>query len=110
MGIDIRTPAGMPTALVDIVLGGQIMPSKWLEVKDGKALQTLDLPQTVFGSLEVHAYQMLQGGEIIRDSRVVYVQPRNDLKVTVQQTKPEFAPGEDATIRFEGTDNKGQPT
>jgi hypothetical protein len=110
MTLDIRTSAGMPTVFVDIVRGGQIMLSKWLEVKDGKALQTLDLPQTVFGSLEVHAYQMLQHGEIIRDSRVVYVQPRNDLKVTVQPSKAEFTPGEDATIRFMVTDAAGKPT
>jgi hypothetical protein len=110
LGIDIRTSAGLPTVYVDIVRGGQIMLSKWLEVKDGKALQTLDLPQTVFGSLEVHAYQMLQTGEIIRDSRVVYVQPRNDLKVTVTPGKAEFEPGEDGMIRFHVTDAKGTPT
>src|SRR5206468_8058505 len=52
MAIDIRTSAGMPTVFVDIVRGGQIMLSSWLEVKDGKALQMLDLPQTVFGTLE----------------------------------------------------------
>ena len=109
LGIDIRTSAGMPTVYVDIVRGGQIMLSKWLEVKDGKASQTLDLPQSVFGSLEIHAYQMLQHGEIIRDSRVVYVQPRNDLKVTVQ-AKAEYAPGENGMIRFLVTDAKGKPT
>ena len=108
--IDVRSSAGMPIVYVDIVRGGQIMLSKWLEVKDGKAVQTLDLPQTVFGSLEIHAYQMLQQGEIIRDSRVVYVQPRNDLKVTVQPGKAEFAPGEDAMIRFQVTDALGKPT
>ena len=31
-----------------------------------------------------HAYQMLAGGEVIRDGRVVYVQPANDLKIDVQ--------------------------
>jgi hypothetical protein len=109
LAIDVRTSAGLPTVFVDIVRGGQIMLSKWLEVKDGKALQTLDLPQSVFGSLEVHAYQMLQHGEIIRDSRVVYVQPRTDLKVTVQAGKSEYAPGEDAMIRFIVTDAQGKP-
>ncbi len=109
MAIDVRTSAGMPTVFVDVVRGGQIMLSKWLEVKDGKAAQALDLPPSVFGSLEVHAYQMLQSGEIIRDSRVVYVQPRTDLKVTVQAGKPEFAPGEDAMIRFRVTDAQGKP-
>jgi hypothetical protein len=110
LGIDIRSSAGLPTVFVDIVRGGQIMLSKWLEVKEGKAVQMLDLPQTIFGSLEVHAYQMLSHGEIIRDSRVVYVQPRNDLKVTVEPGKAEHAPGEDGMIRFRVTDAKGKPT
>jgi hypothetical protein len=78
MNVDIRTSAGLPTVYVDIVRGGQIMLSKWLEVKNGAAVHALDLPQSVFGSLEIHAYQMLFHGEIIRDSRVVYVQPTND--------------------------------
>ena len=46
--------------------------------------QRIDLPQNVFGSLEIHAYQMLSHGEIIRDSRVVYVQSRDELKIDVQ--------------------------
>ncbi|MCS7045631.1 MAG: MG2 domain-containing protein [Gemmataceae bacterium] len=109
VNIDIRTSAGLPTVFVDVVRGGQIMLSRWLEVKDGKATQTLDLPPSVYGSLEIHAYQMLAHGEIIRDSRVVYVQPKNDLKIDVQAEK-QYAPGEDARIRFIVTDAAGKPT
>ena len=108
MNIDVRTSAGLPTVYVDIVRGGQIMLSKWLEVKDGGAVQTLDLPPTIFGSLEIHAYQMLYHGEIIRDSRVVYVQPKNDLKVTVTPGKEVHEPGEDGRIRFSVTDHDGK--
>ena len=71
MNIDVRTSAGLPTVYVDIIRGGQVMLSRWYEVKNGQATQRIDLPQNVFGSLEVHAYQMLASGEIIRDSRVV---------------------------------------
>jgi uncharacterized protein YfaS (alpha-2-macroglobulin family) len=110
LGIDVRTSAGLPTAFVDIVRGGQILLSKWVEVKDGKAEVKLDVPPTVFGSLEIHAYQMLQHGEIIRDSRVVYVQPRSDLKIDVQNTKAEYAPGEEGRLRFVVTDSAGKPT
>ncbi len=109
MNIDIRTSAGLPTVYVDIIRGGQVMLSKWLEVKDGAALQILDLPQNVFGSLEVHAYQMLGHGEIIRDSRVVYVQAKNDLKVSVTPGKDVHEPGEDGRIRFQVTDQAGKP-
>ena len=109
MNIDIRTSAGLPTVYVDIIRGGQVMLSKWLEVKDGAALQTLDLPQSVFGSLEIHAYQMLSHGEIIRDSRVVYVQAKNDLKISVLPGKEVHEPGEDGRIRFQVTDQAGKP-
>jgi len=108
--IDVRSSAGMPTAYIDIVRDGQILLSRWVEVKDGKASHRLDVPQTLFGSLEVHAYQMLQSGEIIRDSRVVYVQPRNDLKVTATADQNVYQPGENGRIRFVVTDSNGKPT
>jgi hypothetical protein len=107
---DIRTSAGLPTAYLDIIKGGQTLLTRWLNVKDGKASLNLDLPQNVFGTLEVHAYQMLRSGEIVRDSRVVYVQPKNDLKIDVKAEKGVYAPGENGTIHFQITDASGKPT
>ena len=52
-----------------------------LSASGGKAGYKLDLPPGVFGTLEVHAYQVLHTGEVIRDTRVVYVNPANDLKI-----------------------------
>jgi hypothetical protein len=110
MNVDIRTSAGLPTVYLDIIRGGQIMLSRWFEVKDGQAAQQIDLPTSIFGSLEIHAYQMLASGEIIRDSRVAYVQPSNDLKVEVQPDKSVYLPGESGRIRFLVTDQQGKPT
>jgi hypothetical protein len=109
INVDIRTSAGLPTVYLDIVRGGQIMLSRWLEVKEGQAARQIDLPPSVFGSLEVHAYQMLASGEIIRDSRVAYVQPSNDLKIDVQADKDLYLPGESGRIRFVVTDQEGKP-
>jgi hypothetical protein len=110
MRADISTSAGLPTAYVDVIRGGQVLLSRWLEVKDGAAGARIDLPQTAFGTLEIHAYQMLASGEIIRDSRVAYVQPRDDLKIKVKAEKAEYQPGENGRIRFEVTDRQGRPT
>jgi hypothetical protein len=110
MKVDISTSAGLPTTYVDVIRGGQVLLSRWLEVKDGAAGDRIDLPQTAFGTVEVHAYQMLRSGEIIRDSRVVYVQPRDDLKIKVQADKSVHQPGENGRIRFEVTDSQGRPT
>jgi hypothetical protein len=110
MELGILSSAGTPTAYLDIVRGGQIMLSRWLDVKGGEAKYKLDLPPGLFGSVEVHAYQLLASGEIIRDSRVVYVQPRNDLKVQVKASKDQYKPGDAGRIRFTVTDSAGQPT
>jgi alpha-2-macroglobulin family protein/MG2 domain-containing protein/macroglobulin-like protein len=110
LDIDIHTSAALPTVFLDIVRGGQILLSKWLAVEKGRAQYRMDVPDNLFGSLEVHAYQMLRSGEIIRDSRVIYVHPRNDLKVTVQADQPEYLPGATGRIRFQVTDSAGRPT
>lgn len=109
LAIDVRSSAGLPTAFVDVVRGGQVLLSRWLDVKDGQASENLNLPPSAFGSIEIHAYQMLASGEIIRDSRVAYVQPRQDLKIYVQADQSEYAPGTEGRIRFQVTDSLGKP-
>jgi uncharacterized protein YfaS (alpha-2-macroglobulin family) len=110
MQVDIRSSAGMPTVYLDVVRSGQTMLTRWLDVKDGQASQRLDLPANVFGTLEVHVYQTLASGEIIRDSRVVYAHPREDLKIEVQPDKKVYLPGEEGKITFRVTDQDGKPT
>ena len=107
---EVRSSAGLPTAYIEIVRGGQTMLTKWLDVKDGKATHLLDLPAGIFGTLEIHAYQMLASGEIVRDGRVVYVQPRDDLKIAVKADQEVYQPGKKGEIRFQVTDAAGKPT
>ncbi|MBI1915406.1 MAG: hypothetical protein HYS12_11820 [Planctomycetes bacterium] len=110
MTIDVRTSAGLPTVYLDLVKNGQTLLTEWLAVKDGKALKKVTLPAEAFGTLEVHAYQMLASGEIIRDGRVVYVQPPSDLNIKVKPNKDVYKPGDNGSIRFEVTDSAGKPT
>ncbi|MCS7167198.1 MAG: MG2 domain-containing protein [Gemmatales bacterium] len=109
MLVDIRSSAGLPTVYLDIIKSGQLLLSQWLDVKAGQATHKLDIPPTLFGSLEVHAYQMLADGQIIRDSRVIYIQPREELKIHVEKEKDVFRPGEVTSIRFQVTDAQGRP-
>jgi hypothetical protein len=109
MDIDVRTTAGLPTVYLDVVKAGQTMLTRWLDVKDGRASANLDLPAGVFGTLEVHAYQMLLTGEIIRDTRVVYVNQAGELKIKVSADRPVYQPGAEGELRFEVTDPTGKP-
>ena len=107
--LDVRSSAGLPTVYVDVVRSGQTVLTKWLDVKDGKAEYNLDLPQGLFGTLEIHAYQMLGSGEIIRDARVVYVQPADGLKIDVKADRDVYLPGGEGKISFRVTDAQGKP-
>jgi 5-hydroxyisourate hydrolase-like protein (transthyretin family) len=109
VNVDVHTSAGLPTVYLDVIRGGQTLLTKWLDVKDGNAAHKLDLPPGAFGSLEIHAYQMLPSGEIIRDSRVIYVHNPVDLKIDVKPDETEYKPGQKGTITFQVTDSKGKP-
>jgi hypothetical protein len=108
--MDVRTSAGLPTGYIDVIKSGQTLLTHWLDVKKGQASYELDLPSTVFGTLEVHAYQILGSGEIIRDTRVVYVEPADGLRIDVKPDKAEHRPGEEGKIRFEVRDSAGNRT
>lgn len=110
MKIDLLSSAGMPTVYFDLVRDNQTLLTKWFDVKDGKASMNLDLPPDIFGTIEAHAYQMLASGEIIRDARVLYVQPASELKIDVKADKGQYRPGDEGTIKFTVTDQAGKPT
>ena len=107
--VDIRTSAGLPTVYLDIVRGGQIAAdASGSTSRTARRRTSSTCRRASSARLEVHAYQMLASGEIIRDSRVVYVQPGDDLKIDVKADKDVYLPGEEGTIRFEVTDSAGQ--
>jgi hypothetical protein len=108
--VEARSSAGLPTVYLDLVKSGQTLLTRWLNVDKGRANYRLDLPPTVFGTLEVHAYQMLASGEIIRDTRVVYVEPADGLRIDVKPDKGEHKPGEEGKIHFEVRDGSGKPS
>jgi hypothetical protein len=108
VAIDVHSTAGMPTVYVDVIKAGQTMLTRWLDVKDGKASTSVDLPAHIFGTLEVHAYQILATGEVIRDARVVYVNPASELKISVTPDRDVYLPGGKGILRFEVTDSAGK--
>jgi hypothetical protein len=107
--IEVQSTAGLPAASLEVVKSGQVVLRKSLDIKDGKAGLPLELPAELCGTLEIYASQVLATGEIIRDGRVVYVQPSAELKVEARADKAEYRPGEKGVIRFEVTDGGGKP-
>ena len=110
LDVEVRASAGMSTVYLDVIKAGQVVLTRWLDVKDALARTKLELPANLCGTLEVHAYQVVGGGEVIRDSRIVYVNPADQLTVKMSADKDSYLPGRKAIVRFDVCDFGGKPT
>ncbi len=97
------------TVFLDAVRDGQLAMASTCEIESGRARSRLTLPPEMFGSLELHAYKVMADGEIVRDTRIVYVHPPEELIVAIQGDKSQYAPAGEAKITFRVTDRTGKP-
>jgi hypothetical protein len=109
MQIDAWVTGGYDHIFLDVVRKNQTVLTKTLEVKDGKAQLLVDVDSELSEDLVVDAYMLADNGQFIRDTRVVFVQPADDLAVAVTTDKEEYLPGEQAKIAFEVKDAEGNP-
>lgn len=97
------------TVFLDAIRGGQVALASTCEIEAGRARYRMTLPPDLFGSLEIHAYKIMADGDIVRDTRVVYVHPPEELTVLMEGDKPQYRPAEDAKVTFRVTDRTGRP-
>lgn len=103
------SPQGRATMYFDVLRDRQTVLTKSVDLKNGRADMNLALTPDLSGTLEIHAYRIGRDGEIRRDTRVIYVDPANDLKVAVAPDKDTYLPGSQAKVRFTVTGPDGRP-
>jgi hypothetical protein len=101
-----RNPTGM--AFVDVIRRGQTHSSHVINLERGRGRLSIPIPQDLFGTLEIHAYRLSKEGEISRDTRVLFVEQAQDLRIAMTADRPEYRPGTEAKIRFQVTDAGGR--
>ena len=94
---------------IDVIKSKQTILTKSLEVKNGRGSVDIHLSENDFGTLELHAYQITSGSNIIRDTRIVYVDSADDLNIGITASKQVYLPGEEAQLDFSATDREGHP-
>ncbi|MFQ5906355.1 MAG: MG2 domain-containing protein, partial [bacterium] len=94
---------------IDLIKDGQTMLTRSLIVKEGKATSEITMTQDLSGTVKVHAYLIGKTSDIARDTRTIYVNPANDLMISIKPDKKTYRPGEDGTIYFAVTDKNGRP-
>jgi hypothetical protein len=116
--IDVLSSGG-GSAYIDVIKNRQTVVTMTVDLKGGRGTLDWAIPAELFGTLEVHAYQLLSAtGEMMRDTRVVYAQPASNLKIKIEPDQDVYRPrntdgktpeGKDALIRFFVTDSDGAP-
>jgi hypothetical protein len=109
LNVEIISTRQSGTVYVDLVKDKQTMLTQSVETFRGRGDLRLDLDEELAGTLLVHAYLITPRGEIIRDTRLVYVNPANDLKISVTADKAIYRPGSPARITMKVTDGRGHP-
>ena len=107
IGIEVLGTFSGGRVFLDAVRGGRAILMTSCDMKDGRAARQLTVPPSEFGALEIHAYRVLGSGEIVRDTRVIHVQPAGDLTVALTSDREQWRPGESAVIDFQVTGRDG---
>jgi hypothetical protein len=107
--LSVLSAGARGTAFVDIVRNKQTVLTHTMELVNGTGSTEIDLTPDTAGSIEVHAYRILPRGEIVRDTKLVYVSAADDLRIAVKPNRASYVPGKAAEIDFTVTDTQGRP-
>ena len=109
MRLTAFSPTKKGTVYFDVIKDRQTMLTQAAELKDGWAKTAVSLAPDLTGTIEVHAYCIRPDGNIVRDTKIVYVSSADDLSIEVKADKDTYLPGGKANLSFQVTDPKGHP-
>ncbi|NLH49483.1 MAG: hypothetical protein GX444_12920 [Myxococcales bacterium] len=97
------------TVYFDLVREGQTLLTSSATLTGHQTVKGIPITAEMTGGIAVTAYVFSPNGNLIRDSRVIYVQPQSDLQVDIRPGRDTYRPGEQARISFQVADNQGHP-
>jgi len=112
LDIIASSPVPRPSSpvFVDAIVNRQTVLTKTVDLEGRHGSLSLPLTPDLAGTLALHAYRITAGGDIVRDTKVVVVEPADELRIKVSSDKTVYRPGESAQIRFAVTDRAGKPS
>ncbi len=107
LAVSVLSTKKSGTVYLDVIKDRQTYLTRTLDLKDGKASTSLALDATLAGTVQVNAYLIGTGGVIVRDRKIVLVDPANDLSIEITGDSDTYLPGTEAVVKFRVTDGKG---
>lgn len=105
INVEVFSTRDKGTAYVDVIKNKQTILTKVVDIENSKGTLALDVDNSMSGSLEINVYKILRDTNIVRDSRNVFVNDRNDINIDILKDKETYEPGDEATITFTTTKN-----
>jgi hypothetical protein len=106
---DVFTSGLGGVVYADLVKDGRTLFSRMLEPSQGRASVAIPLSAEMSGTLSFSVYRITGGSDTIRDRRMLYVDPANDLRLSYEPDQDSYLPGQPATIRMRVTDVEDRP-
>ena len=97
------------TVYLDLIKDKQTILTQSEELSKGRGALRVELDETLSGTLQAHAYIITPRGDIIRDTKLIYVNAAGDLKIAVSADEETYRPGKPAKINLSVTDKAGHP-
>ncbi|TET18085.1 MAG: hypothetical protein E3J78_06875, partial [Candidatus Cloacimonadota bacterium] len=94
---------------IDIIKDKQTILTRTIPINKGVGRISIPLTTDLSGSVWIHSYTVAAGEEIMRDTKVIYVNSANDLSIIVTADKKVYKPGDDGTLKFFVQNKKGHP-
>ncbi len=104
----ILSPGARGTIFLDAIKDRQTLLTRALDLEDGKASTTLNVGPEMAGTVWLSAYRIMPSGDIVRDSRALYVDPADDLQIDIKPDRETYVPGGPAAINFAVSDEGGR--
>ncbi|UCF66393.1 MAG: hypothetical protein JSV80_11410 [Acidobacteriota bacterium] len=103
-----RTTRPGGTVYFDLIKNGQVYRTSAEELAFGEARFEFAADAASAGTLMLSAYLIGRDGEIVRDQRLLVVEPANELSVRLRPARASYRPGHEASIEIETTDDRGR--
>ena len=107
--VTVLLPQPRARVFLDVVHGGRTVATAAVTAEGGVATWAVQTDATMEGALQLSAYFLGAQSEIVRDERLVYVQPADELHVRLVPDKDVYLPGDAARIDIEVSDAAGAP-
>ena len=107
LNVDAYVAGHATTVYLDVVKEGQTFGLAALPVENGAARASLDVDGSLLGTVELHAYVITDQGEIVRDRRLILVNPA-PAQVDVKADAEVYRPGDVASLALT-VSRDGQP-